>query len=385
MDRAWELALTEATLRLCEARTSDLAATTYEVPIDVYTDAGHAERERRLFRALPMLAALSCELREPGQFKAVTLSGTPLLIVRGRDGEARAFLNACRHRGMKLTEGRGAAAKITCPYHAWAYDDRGALVGVPRGPEGFPGLCREERSLVAVASVERHGIVWVRLDGPADEAIDIDGFLGDFGPELARWDIAGWQYHDSRDHRPVANWKLTLEGYCENYHVASLHPQSVALASKAYGSHHVSFGDHQRLIMPNHEIDQLRDIPQDQWAPFGTGKFAFIYHIFPGTIFALFHDNYQVFQIFPGPTADTSVTLQSVFTPTTISEEESASLKQRFAYFHSVVAGEDYAAVQRAQATLETAANKTLVFGRQEIALHQLHRSCTRRIASAAG
>jgi hypothetical protein len=132
-----------------------------------------------------------------------------------------------------------------------------------------------------------------------------------------------------------------------------------------------------------HGIDELRELPPDQWKPFATGKFAFIYHIFPGTIFALFCDNYQVFQIFPGATAGSSVTLQSVFTPTAISEEESASLKQRFAYFHSVVANEDYAAVQRAQETLESAANRMLVFGRQEIALHRLHDSCGRHLAEA--
>jgi phenylpropionate dioxygenase-like ring-hydroxylating dioxygenase large terminal subunit len=350
--------------------------------VSVYTDQRIADQERsQLFRSLPALAALSCELREPGQFKSVTLSGTPLLIIRGRDGEARTFLNACRHRGMKLADGRGTAQRISCPYHAWTYDDLGALVGVPRGREGFPDLCREERGLVPVSSVERHGIIWVRLDGA--EPIDIDAFLGDFGPELAGWNIADWHYHDTRDHLPTANWKLTLEGYCENYHVASLHPTSVALASKAYGSHHVTFGDHQRLIMPNHEIDQLRDIPQDDWEPFATGKFAFIYHIFPGTIFALFQDNYQVFQIFPGATADTSVTLQSVYTPTAITEEEQASLKQRFAYFHSVVANEDYAAVQRVQETLATSANDTLVLARQEIALHHLHESCSRHLATA--
>jgi phenylpropionate dioxygenase-like ring-hydroxylating dioxygenase large terminal subunit len=381
MDREWELALTEQTLKLIEARTSDLAPAMYEVPVAVYTDHQRAERERRqLFRSLPTLAALSGELREPGQFKSVTLSGVPLLIVRGRDGAARTFVNACRHRGMKLADGRGTSSRITCPYHAWTYDDHGALVGVPRGREGFPRLCREDQGLRPVASVERHGIIWVRLDG--ESPIDVDAFLGDFGPELAGWNIAAWQFHDSREHRPTANWKLALEGYCENYHVVSLHPETVALASKAYGSHHTTFGDHQRLIMPNHDIDELRTIPKEDWAPFATGKFAFIYHIFPGTIFALFRDNYQVFQIFPGETADASVTLQSVFTPTVISQDEQASLKQRFAYFHSVVANEDYAAVERVQETLGTEANRTLVFGRQEIALHRLHESCNRILAT---
>jgi hypothetical protein len=53
-------------------------------------------------------------------------------------------------------------------------------------------------------------------------------------------------------------------------------------------------------------------------------------------------------------------------------------LRARFDFFHSVVANEDYAAVQRVQATLTTTANPTLVFGRQEVALHHFHNACNR-------
>src|SRR5882757_8043155 len=106
LDREFELAVTEQTIKLVEARTSDLAPAAYEVPVEVYIDPDHARREHlALFRRTPVLAALSCELPAPGDFKAVTLAGVPLLIMRDDAGTATAFLNACRHRGMKLTEG----------------------------------------------------------------------------------------------------------------------------------------------------------------------------------------------------------------------------------------------------------------------------------------
>lgn len=66
---------------------------------------------------------------------------------------------------------------------------------------------------------------------------------------------------------------------------------------------------------------------------------AIVYNIFPGTIFALFYDQFQVFQIWPGPTPDTSTTIQSIYTPT---------------------------------------AKPTLVSGRQEVALHHFRNACNR-------
>ena len=378
MDHEAEIALAEHTLKLIEARTSDLAPAEYEIPVAAYLDEQRAGREReRLFSSLPMLAALSCELVNPGDFRTVTPLGVPLLVVRGRDGQARAYLNACRHRGMKLAEGRGCAPKIVCPYHAWTYDDQGKLVGVPRGREGFPELSRDGRGLVPVATAERHGVIWVQLD-ETRAPMDVDGFLGDFAPELADWKLDTWHYAGTREHHPTANWKLTLEGYCENYHVSSLHPETVAQVSKSYGAHHTTFGDHQRLGLPNHNFDELGDVPKEQWEPFASGRISFVYNIFPGTIFALFYDQYQVFQIFPGPTPDTSTTIQSIYTPTELGPEQQESLRARFDFFANVVANEDYAAVQRAQQTLATAANPTLVFGRQEVALHHFHNACNR-------
>jgi phenylpropionate dioxygenase-like ring-hydroxylating dioxygenase large terminal subunit len=65
---------------------------------------------------VPLPLALSCELREPNSYKAMDAVGVPVLIVRGGDGTARAFLNVCRHRGAVVCEpGCGTARRFTCP------------------------------------------------------------------------------------------------------------------------------------------------------------------------------------------------------------------------------------------------------------------------------
>ena len=50
-----------------------------------------------------------------------------------RTAGVRAFQNACRHRGVKLVDGRGTCAcGFVCPFHGWCYDLSGANTFVPR-------------------------------------------------------------------------------------------------------------------------------------------------------------------------------------------------------------------------------------------------------------
>src|SRR3546814_4700337 len=52
-------------------------------------------------------------------------------MVRGKDGQSRAFMNVCSHRGATLaTQPKGNCARFVCPYHAWTFNDQGVLMGV---------------------------------------------------------------------------------------------------------------------------------------------------------------------------------------------------------------------------------------------------------------
>lgn len=68
----------------------------------------------------------------PGDYATGMIGRTPVLVVRDQTtGELRGFLNACRHRGAQLLDGKGACDKqIKCPYHAWSYGLDGRLLGV---------------------------------------------------------------------------------------------------------------------------------------------------------------------------------------------------------------------------------------------------------------
>ena len=73
------------------------------------------------------------DLANPGQFKKVQVGRESVLVVRGKDGALRAFLNVCRHRGAALcTESEGQVKRsLQCPYHAWTYALDGKLIAAP--------------------------------------------------------------------------------------------------------------------------------------------------------------------------------------------------------------------------------------------------------------
>jgi Rieske 2Fe-2S family protein len=153
-----------------------------------------------------------------------------VLVVRGRDGELRAFLNVCRHRGAVLcTEESGQTKRtLRCPYHAWSYGLDGTLVGAPN-LRNMPDVDRVAHGLVPVQLREWLGYAWVCLaDEPPSFEREVQGAvterLGDpaaiEGYGVERLTLGRRIRYDVR-----ANWKLIVENFMECYHCATIHPE----------------------------------------------------------------------------------------------------------------------------------------------------------------
>ena len=77
--------------------------------------ASFAAEQERIFEATWFCAVRVADLAAPGRFRKVQVGRESVLVVRGRDGLLRAFLNVCRHRGAQLcTEDPRAGASATC-------------------------------------------------------------------------------------------------------------------------------------------------------------------------------------------------------------------------------------------------------------------------------
>lgn len=110
------------------------------LPANLYTDPAMLGMEQdKLFRGTWQYAASLDTLRHPGNFAAVDVMGTPLVLTRDLNGELRAFYNVCRHRAGTVAKGFGNRKTLQCQYHGWLYGLDGKLKNAPEieGTEDF--------------------------------------------------------------------------------------------------------------------------------------------------------------------------------------------------------------------------------------------------------
>ena len=195
-----------------------------------------AAEQEHVFETMWFCAVRSSDLALPGKFKKVQVGRESVLLVRGRDGLLRAFLNVCRHRGAQLcTEDEGEVKRnLRCPYHSWTYALDGKLVAAPNigtltDDAGAP-IDRYRYGLVPVALTEWLGYAWVCLsDTPPpfeDVVSETTKTLGD--PDaINRYGIGGLDVGKRIVYDVAANWKLIVENFMECYHCSSIHPELV--------------------------------------------------------------------------------------------------------------------------------------------------------------
>ena len=99
---------------------------THKLPVGHYVSPEFYEREKeQIFRRCWLLAGRADDLAEPGDYFVfdVTPLEASVIVIRGKDGELRAFHNACTHRGARLlNNATGCARAITCDFHGWVFD-----------------------------------------------------------------------------------------------------------------------------------------------------------------------------------------------------------------------------------------------------------------------
>jgi choline monooxygenase len=193
------------------------------LPFDWYSDPAVLRLEReRIFARAWQYAGRADQVAEPGAFFTCDLGGVPVVVVRGKDGELRAFFNVCRHRGSLVCEGEGRRETLQCPYHAWTYDLDGSLRAAPRS-DREPGFDKDGLGLVPVSVGAWGPFVFVNPDGDAAPLADT---LGDL-PALvagAGLDVDGLRFLKRSTSEYEANWKVCSENFLECYHCQVAHP-----------------------------------------------------------------------------------------------------------------------------------------------------------------
>ena len=216
----------------------------------VTTDRYHApeyqarERERLWMRVWQVVGRAD-DLQEPGDWVEHRIFDQSYILVHGRDGVIRAFVNACRHRGNAICEGKGHASRFTCPYHNWSYGLDGKLLAVAKpdfagSVEDFVGA-KDELGLIAVPAECFAGFIFIN---PARDAAPLADFLGEVAGLLAPYHLEemvpiGLNVREGLD----CNWKVVMDAFQEGYHIQAVHPELVTAMDESrerYGF----FGDH---------------------------------------------------------------------------------------------------------------------------------------------
>ncbi len=225
-----------------------------------YTSPAFAEIEHE--RMWPRVWTVACtvdHVRQPGDFYEHRLGRYSIIIVRGDDGELRAFQNVCLHRGNSICEGSGTGlSELRCPYHRWAWDLSGSLREVP-SRKGFGVLNNAELSLVGVQVDTWGPLVFVNLD---PDAMPLAEYLEGVVDDAAWADLDQFRCAYVTHNRVQSNWKVVADGFSETYHVQGIHPEMLASMDDVNTEQHVwdrHSVSHQRYGLPSPRVRDRSD------------------------------------------------------------------------------------------------------------------------------
>lgn len=152
-------------------------------------------------------------------FFTMDVVGEPVIVVRDKRGELRAFSNVCRHRAGPIALGSGCKNVLRCQYHGWTYALDGRLLGATHMQDS--GFCREDYPLNRVHADLWDGHLFLNLSAHPEPLMSQLAYLpGKF---------AAWRMQDLRLQKRIvydvkANWKLIVLNYNECLHCPVLHP-----------------------------------------------------------------------------------------------------------------------------------------------------------------
>ncbi|REJ71833.1 MAG: aromatic ring-hydroxylating dioxygenase subunit alpha [Proteobacteria bacterium] len=342
--------------------TTDLGTVQWHEPVEHYTSQSRYEKEIALLRQRPVVFCPSAAIPDAGSYISRTAAGTPLLVVRDNDLQVRAFINACRHRGMKVASGEGCTRTFSCPYHGWTYNLDGSLRGVP-GEAAFPDLDKETSGLKEVFAVEKGGLIYVQQEGePRLETLETA--LDFFEPSQS--------FFYQSDTIDEANWKLLTETLLEGYHIKSLHRESFY----PFGLDNVnvveSYGQNSRVIYPFKRIEKLRSVARDERNIEGSA--TLVYHLFPNVSVSVLSKHTSVTVIEPLSPTRTQMFSYAIkhaaHNGVEISQEDAI---RDVDFVNQSGQEEDRAAARDIQETVTTSANSHLTFGYYEKAIVSFH------------
>ncbi len=177
-----------------------------------------------MLKSVWLYACTVAHVKNPGDYFVFEVAHNSIIIVRGRDGEVRAFWNSCRHRGARICqEQRGRAPRLMCPYHQWTYGLDGTLLAARGMPADFD---KTDHGLTPVALENVGGLIFLCM---ADQPPPFDRVKADISAHIAPYGLGRMKVAVQDALIEDANWKLVMENNRECYHCDVGHPELIGV------------------------------------------------------------------------------------------------------------------------------------------------------------
>ena len=225
-----------------------------DIPSGRYVDPAFLALEKEfLWRRSWLYACHTDELPEPGSFLVWKKTGTPILIVRGKDDVIRAFYNTCRHRGAPLAKEKcGKAEGFVCGYHGWTYSLEGKLLNL-RDKRDFVGLEMAHRNLIEVRCERFYNWIFINEDLNAEP---LRQHVHPFFEQFEQFQPDNWRLVASESFDVKCNVKVLLDAFLEVYHLKSIHTGTVDRFLDHRGTTIALYRNgHSLMVTPNRRPD----------------------------------------------------------------------------------------------------------------------------------
>lgn len=199
-----------------------------------YFSRDFARREwERMWTRVWHVAGRAAQLEEAGDFIVHDFLDESVVVVRQADGSARAFYNACRHRGQRFAQAEAGSVNgaFTCQYHGWRWGLDGTLQAV-QDPDDFPqGNPCGKLHLKEVRCASWGGFIWYTMD---DTAPALHDYLAPIPALMDHRSMASMVRVVWMTVRVNTNWKFSPDNFNESYHLPTVHPQMRQMIDEDY-------------------------------------------------------------------------------------------------------------------------------------------------------
>ncbi|MEM7124476.1 MAG: Rieske 2Fe-2S domain-containing protein [Pseudomonadota bacterium] len=200
------------------------------LPPAIYTSPDFVKlEEAHIFGREWVCVGRAESLPKAGDYLTFELAGQPIIVLRDREGEIRAYSNVCLHRMSTLLHGSGNTRMIVCPYHAWSYGLDGTLKNAPYMDQS-PGFSKKGCKLPDVRSEVWEGWIYVTLNPDIEPVATHLASLSE--KVTGRYRMGDYVETFREEHVWDTNWKVLAENFMESYHLFALHKATVGPYSK---------------------------------------------------------------------------------------------------------------------------------------------------------